>query len=118
MLQLVSKPDDANDETTPETLKLNIRGLQKARNHPQYIETSMLLVRQTLAGKGVLATELETVLRGANKQPNDILSDPSVSIHHIGYWLSELCLPYWEKEPYYRLSQPEVCTWSRDESTQ
>jgi hypothetical protein len=39
-----------------------------------------------LLGKGVPATEL------------DILSNPSISIHHIGHLLSQLCLPSGEKD--------------------
>lgn len=101
LLQLASKPDAANEETTPETLKLNIRRLQKAQNDFQHIiviATSMLLVRQTLAAKGVPAAELETVLHGANKQLNDILSNPAISIHHIGHLLSQLCFPSGEND--------------------
>jgi len=101
LLQLASKPDAANEEAAPETLKLNIRRLQKAQNDLQHIiviATSMLLVRQTLAGKGVPAAELDTVLRAANKQLNDILSNPAISIHHIGHLLSQLCLPSGEKD--------------------
>lgn len=101
LLQLASKPDAANEETTPETLKLNIRRLQKAQNDIQHIiviATSMLLVRQTLAAKGVPAAELDTILRRANKQLNDILSNPAISIHHIGHLLSQICLPSGEKD--------------------
>lgn len=101
LLQLASKPDAANEETTPETLKLNIGRLRKVQNDFQHIiviATSMLLVRQTLAGKGVPAAELDTVLRGANKQLNDILSNPAISIHHIGQLLSQLCLPSGEND--------------------
>uniref|UniRef100_A0A0D6R1Q3 Uncharacterized protein n=1 Tax=Araucaria cunninghamii TaxID=56994 RepID=A0A0D6R1Q3_ARACU len=101
LLQLASKPDAVNEETTPETLKLNIGRLQKVQNDFQQIiviATSLLLVRQTLTAKGVRATELDSVLCDANKQLNEILSNPTVTVHHIGHLLSQLCMLSGEKD--------------------
>ncbi|GLJ16432.1 hypothetical protein SUGI_0279530 [Cryptomeria japonica] len=101
LLQLTSKPDAVNEETMPETLKLNAGRLQKAQNDFQHIiviATSMLLVRQTLTGKGVPAAEIDSVLHDVVEQLKDILSNPALSVHHIGRLLSQLCMPLGENE--------------------
>eukprot|EP01018_Ginkgo_biloba_P023277 Gb_06651 [translate_table: standard] len=101
MLQQANRAEAANEETTPETLKLNIGRLQKTQNDFQrivVIATSMLLVRQTLVGNGVATAELDNILQGASKQLNDLLNNPVINIHQIGQFLSELSLPYGEDQ--------------------
>eukprot|EP01018_Ginkgo_biloba_P001447 Gb_12075 [translate_table: standard] len=94
LLQIASRPVAANEENTPETLKLNIERLRNAQNDFQriiVIATGLLLVRQTLAEKEVPPAEIDNVLHVASKQLNDILSNPMITSHHIGQLLAQLC---------------------------
>ncbi|GLJ29643.1 hypothetical protein SUGI_0584480 [Cryptomeria japonica] len=94
LLQMASRPVAANEDNTPETLKLNVGRLRSTQNDFQrviVIATGLLLVRQTLAEKEVPAAEIDDVLKVASKQLNDILSDPLITSHQIGELLAQLC---------------------------
>uniref|UniRef100_A0A0C9RPB9 TSA: Wollemia nobilis Ref_Wollemi_Transcript_5787_2169 transcribed RNA sequence n=1 Tax=Wollemia nobilis TaxID=56998 RepID=A0A0C9RPB9_9CONI len=93
-LQIASRPVAANEDNTPETMKLNIGRLRNAQNDFQriiVIATGLLLVRQTLAEKEVPTADIDDVLNRAIKQMNDLLSDPVITSHRIGQLLAQLC---------------------------
>eukprot|EP00252_Welwitschia_mirabilis_P017798 TRINITY_DN3954_c0_g1_i1.p1 TRINITY_DN3954_c0_g1~~TRINITY_DN3954_c0_g1_i1.p1 ORF type:complete len:215 (-),score=38.22 TRINITY_DN3954_c0_g1_i1:6-584(-) len=84
----------ADQHNTPETLELNIERLRNVQNDFQrivVIATSLLLVRQTLSEKRVPPAEVDDILNKASKQLDDILSDPLITIHHLGLLLANLC---------------------------
>lgn len=93
LLNLISGHEAVTEDNMPETLSLNLHRLRKAQNEYQrliILTTSLLLLRQNVAGKGVTGTKLDDVLKTGKEQLDIMLEDPNVSMSKLSDLLVEI----------------------------
>ncbi|KAI5083278.1 hypothetical protein GOP47_0003021 [Adiantum capillus-veneris] len=95
ILKMISGAQAVTEENVPETLSLNLHRLRRAQNEYQrliILTTSLLLLRQNVAGKPVAGSSLDDILKIGKERLEVILEDPMVSMSKIGDLLAEVSL--------------------------
>ncbi|MCO5561488.1 hypothetical protein L7F22_015109 [Adiantum nelumboides] len=95
VLKMISGIQAVTEDNVPETLSLNLHRLRRAQNEYQrliILTTSLLLLRQNVAGKAVAGTSLDDILKLGKERLEVILEDPMVSMSKIGGLLAEVSL--------------------------
>ncbi|CAM6123425.1 unnamed protein product [Calypogeia fissa] len=93
VLQIIQRVEPSTEANVPETLGLNVEWLRGCQNEFQrmiVMATGLLVARQGLTGKGIPATQLDTVMQEGCAQLDALLNEPTASISQIGALLAQI----------------------------